>query len=50
MPTFSKNDSNFSGPIFWAILTDPILPDLIKICSAVRSFGILLSYSLIGKP
>ena len=50
---FSSYDSaylNFLGPIFCAILTDPILPDLIKICSAVRSDGILLSYSLIGKP
>ena len=26
----------FSIPIFWAILTDPIFPDLIKICSAVN--------------
>ena len=32
------------------ILTDPILPDLIKICSAVKFEGILLSYSLIGRP
>ena len=50
IPTFSKNDLNFSGPIFCAILTDPTFPDLINICSAVRSDGILLSYSLIGKP
>ena len=47
---FSKKNLNFSTPIFCPILTDPILPDLIKICSAVKSEGILLSYSLIGNP
>ena len=45
IPTFFKKDLCFSGPTNWAILTEPILPDLIKICSAVRSEGILLSYS-----
>ena len=44
-PTFSKNNLNFSEPTFWAILTDPIFPDLTKICSAVKSDGISLSYS-----
>ena len=36
---------NFSEPTFCAILTDPIFPDLTKICSAVKFDGILLSYS-----
>ena len=31
----------------WAILTDPMLPDLISICSAVKLDGIVSSYSLI---
>ena len=44
-PTFSKKDLCFSGPIIWPILTEPIFPDLIKICSAVKSDGISLSYS-----
>ena len=44
---FVKNCLNFSTPIFWPILTEPILPYLIKISSAVRSLGIFLSYSLI---
>ena len=44
-PTFSKNNLNFSEPIFWAIFTDPIFPDLTKICSAVKFDGISLSYS-----
>ena len=42
---FIKKDLNFSIPIFWPILTEPIFPDLIKIYSAVKSDGILLSYS-----
>ena len=50
MPSFDKNNLNFSCPTFWPILTDPIFPDLIRICSAVRSVGISLSYSLIGNP
>ncbi len=49
-PIFCKKFLNFSSPIFCPILTDPILPDLIKICSAVRSVGILSSYSPIGLP
>ena len=44
-PTFSKNNLNFSEPTFWAIFIDPIFPDLTKICSAVKSDGISLSYS-----
>ena len=44
-PKSFKNFLNFSCPTFCAILTDPILPDLIKICSAVKSDGILSSYS-----
>ena len=47
-PSFCKKDENFSKPTSCAILTDPIFPDRIKICSTVRSVGILLSYSLIG--
>ena len=46
-PTFFKKDLCFSDPTSWAILTEPILPDLIMICSAVKSEGILSSYSLI---
>ena len=34
-------------PTDWAILTEPIFPDLIKICSAVNFDGIFSSYSLI---
>ena len=49
-PSFDKNDLNFSSPIFWPILTEPIFPDRIKICSAVKFEGILLSYSLIINP
>ena len=44
-PIFSKNDFNLSISSFWPILTEPILPDLIKICSTVRFDGIFLSYS-----
>ena len=44
-PTFSKNNFNLLISSFWPILTEPILPDLIKICSTVRSDGIFLSYS-----
>ena len=44
-PIFSKNNFNLSISSFCPILTEPILPDLIKICSTVRSDGILLSYS-----
>ena len=29
---------NFFGPTFWAILTEPIFPDLTKICSAEQIF------------
>ncbi len=49
-PIFDKNNLNFSSPTFWPILTEPIFPDRIKICSAVKFEGILLSYSLIGNP
>ena len=45
IPIFSKNNLKFSGPIFWAILTDPTFPYLIKICSAVKSEGISSLYS-----
>ena len=41
------NFLNFSSPTAWPILTEPILPDLISICSAVKLDGIFLSYSLI---
>ena len=44
-PISSKKDLNFSGPTFCAILTDPMFPDLTRICSAVKSEGISLSYS-----
>ena len=37
-------------PTFSAILTEPIFPDLIKISSAVKSDGILSSYSDIEFP
>ena len=47
IPIFSKKDLNFSIPNFCPILTEPMFPDLIKICSAVKSDGILLSYSFI---
>ena len=47
---FVKKFFSFSGPNFCAILTEPIFPDLIKICSAVRSDGIFLSYSPICLP
>ena len=40
----------FSIPIFCAILTDPIFPDLIKICSEVKLEGISMSYSDIFLP
>ena len=49
-PIFFKNNLNLSIPSFCPILTEPIFPDLIKICSAVKSFGILSSYSPIGLP
>ena len=49
-PSFFKYDLKFSTPNFCAILTDPMLPDLTNICSAVKFEGILLSYSLMGKP
>ena len=49
-PSFDKNNLNLSSPTFWPILTEPILPDRIKICSAVKSEGIFSSYSLIGNP
>ena len=42
-PIFSKKDLNLSIPTFCPILTEPIFPDLIKICSAVKSEEILLS-------
>ena len=41
---------NFSSPTLCPILTEPILPDLIKISSAVKVDGISWSYSLIGNP
>ena len=50
MPILDRNNLNFSSPICWPILTEPIFPDLIRICSAVKSDGILSSYSLIGNP
>ena len=50
IPILDKNNLNLSSPNFWAILTDPIFPDLIKICSAVKLEGILSLYSLIGNP
>ena len=37
-------------PTFSAIRTEPIFPDLIKISSAVKSDGILSSYSDIELP
>ena len=46
----SKKSLNLSIPTFCAILTEPIFPDLIKICSAVKSVGISSSYSPIGLP
>ena len=49
-PIVDKNDLNFSSPSFWPILTEPIFPERIKISSAVKFEGILLSYSLIGNP
>ena len=42
-PILSKNNFNLSIWIFCAILTEPILPDLIKICSTVRFDEIFLS-------
>ena len=50
MPRSFKKFLNFSTPSFWAILTEPIFPDLINISSAVKSLGISLSYSPIGLP
>ena len=47
MPILFKKDLYLSIPNFWAILTDPIFEDLIKICSAVKSEGSLSSYSVI---
>ena len=49
-PIFSKKSLNLSIPTFCAILTEPIFPDLIKISSAVKSVGILSSYSPMGFP
>ena len=49
-PILYKKDLNFSNPTNWPILTEPIFPDRIKICSAVKFEGILSSYSLIGNP
>ena len=49
-PIFSKKSLSFSIPTFCPILTEPIFPDLIKICSVVKSEGILLSYSPIVLP
>ena len=43
----SINFLNFSIPKDCPILTDPIFPERIKICSAERSEGIFSSYSLI---
>ena len=40
-----KNVLCFSIPTFLAILIDPIFPDFTKICSTVKSDGILSSYS-----
>ena len=45
IPIFSKKAFNLIISNFCPILTDPMFPDLIKICSTVRSDGILLSYS-----
>ena len=49
-PSFDKNKLNFFSPNCCAILTEPIFPERTKICSAVKSDGILLSYSRIGNP
>ena len=46
IPILFRNDLCFSTPIFFAILTAPTFPDFIKICSTVKSYGILSSYSL----
>ena len=50
IPSLFKNNLNLSSPTCCPILTEPIFPDRIKICSAVKFDGILTSYSLIGKP
>ena len=44
-PILCKKNLSFSTPTFCPILTEPIFPDLIKISSAVKSDGILSSYS-----
>ena len=49
-PIFSKKIFSFSIPTFCPILTEPMFPDLINISSAVKSVGILSSYSPIGFP
>ena len=49
-PIFSKKSLNLAIPTFCPILTEPIFPDLIKISSAVKSVGILSSYSPMGLP
>ena len=50
IPIFDKKDLYLSIPIFWPILTEPILPERIRISSAVKFEGISSSYSLIVKP
>ena len=50
IPRLNKNLLNFSSPILCPILTEPIFPDLTKICSAVKFEGKLSSYSRIGNP
>ena len=47
---FSRKSLKFSKPTFWAILIEPIFPDLINISSAVRLDGISKSYSEIDLP
>ena len=49
-PIFFKKSLSFSIPTFCPILTEPIFPDLINICSAVKSDGILSSYSPMDLP
>ena len=50
IPRLFKKSLYFSIPIFWPILTEPIFPDRIKICSAVKFEGIFSSCSLMGNP
>ena len=47
---FSRKFLKFTKPTFWAILIEPIFPDLINISSAVRLDGISVSYSEIDLP